>query len=115
MDQGTFFLILGSLLLLEILGLILWLSPPKRNLVFGFRTATTLNHPEIWDIAQRRSGRAFCAISMSFIVMHVANYYWLNFKPEIVIGIGLPIALVIMTVAIEIGLRRHLKRLKPYN
>ncbi len=107
---GYFLVILGALLLIGILGAVMWLSPPKPNGLFGFRTPTSFANDEIWYLAQRRSGRAFCGLSVAFIFLHITDTAWYqNQYGGFIVGIGLPVSLLVMAFVIEMGLRKRLK------
>ena len=74
--------------LLDILGLIIWLAPPKYNYLFGFRTQHVMDHPEKWTFAQVLFGKWFVGLVNIFMLLQIADaaYFASRFEGPVLFG-----------------------------
>lgn len=78
-----------------ICGCILYLFPPKNiNFLYGYRTKTSMQNQEIWDFAQKYSGKAMAIYGLIFALL--AFPFSLLSTDSVMIEVGIPITLIVV-------------------
>jgi len=92
--------------LADILGLMMWLAPPKYNYLFGFRTQHVMDHPEKWTFAQVLYGKWFVGLVNGFMLLQIADaaYFESKFEGPVILSFCASICIAAYWV--------HLKTLK---
>lgn len=78
-----------------ICGCILYLFPPKNiNFLYGYRTKTSMQNQEIWDFAQKYSGKVMAIYGFIFTLLTFP--FSLLSTDSVMIGVGIPTVLIVV-------------------
>ena len=104
-------LIVGGIFI--ICGLLLYYFPPKEiNHLYGYRTKTSMQNQEIWDFAQKYSGKIMAIVGILYMLM-AFPFSFLDLNSEnfaVLIPIG---TLLFFCVLLFIIVEKRLKQKFP--
>ncbi len=107
-----------SALILTVVGIVLWMYPPKKiNEFYGYRTTRSRKSQEAWDFAQRYSAKLLTMFGFAALIVGAAAHLFRNslcinsdylMLYDICITLLLPIIVVLTSIVLtELELRKR--------
>ena len=95
-------------LIFIIVGFIMLCFPPKRiNMLYGYRTKSSMKNQEVWDFTQKYSAKEMMKLGFLLAMSGLIGLvYQPNLKIAMIIGIGLMILIVIvLLIRVELAIK----------